>query len=669
MIIGEGVVMEKLNRIPLEDIVDELEKRDEIEGLYSPSEAAIEFFGNPKSLEKLVQSMDRLVDGYPARKATILKLIKLLRSGFTIHYASPKLAYLAEREAKDPLVLVLEKLLSNPAFSLKNGPEEVEELSKLVEKIGASPSLINSMARLVEESRGEVEREEVEEGTLEVIVALLSAFENGLPSYSEDDSVFKGRIDGFIDQLETFTDLPYSREKNRFLILNKAIVAYGNIGKYHSQDKNLDVLTQILDRYEELSEPYLNSLAIIVENYGGKDKKGRSYDFEEIKKRAEERYYPKKYDFDSGSFIIRAGDRVAEEKILRLYWAAKEVEAQFFRSISRDRPIEEGNPDDRLTVIIYNNPREYSMNNHLNDLPTNNGGMYIEGIGTFYTFERTKDDSRYTLEELFRHEFVHYLQGRYVVPGMWGEMEIYEDERMTWYEEGGAEYFAGSTRCQGVRDRKSLVKALKDSRPGDRYDFPMALSSSYSSGFDFYNYSYMCMNYLNRLRPEVYKKISDFIMANDVEALDAYVSILKENQEMNREYMEHMEKIISSYDRLTVPLVSDDYLDFHSPRKEEEIIGDLQSLIELDGIECHIDRSEYFDFIRLEGRYRSKSTSKGELLDRQEMTEILDRVLKDLSNLSWSGYSTYTAYCKTHRVNNNKLYEYNLVFRGIKESK
>lgn len=31
------------------------------------------------------------------------------------------------------------------------------------------------------------------------------------------------------------------------------------------------------------------------------------------------------------------------------------------------------------------------------------------------------EQSIYSLEELFRHEFTHYLQGRYEVQGLWGQ--------------------------------------------------------------------------------------------------------------------------------------------------------------------------------------------------------------------------------------------------------
>lgn len=50
-------------------------------------------------------------------------------------------------------------------------------------------------------------------------------------------------------------------------------------------------------------------------------------------------------------------------------------------------------------------------------------------MGTFFTYERTTEVSIYRLEVLFRHEFTHYLQGRYVIPGLFGEGELYQNDR------------------------------------------------------------------------------------------------------------------------------------------------------------------------------------------------------------------------------------------------
>ncbi|WP_142334773.1 collagenase, partial [Bacillus pseudomycoides] len=86
--------------------------------------------------------------------------------------------------------------------------------------------------------------------------------------------------------------------------------------------------------------------------------------------------------------VFKAGDKVTEEKIQRMYWAAKEVKAQYHRVIGNDKALEQGNADDVLTVVIYNTPDEYKFNQQLYGYDTGNGGIYIENVGTFFTYER-----------------------------------------------------------------------------------------------------------------------------------------------------------------------------------------------------------------------------------------------------------------------------------------
>ncbi|MCG4471099.1 collagenase, partial [Lawsonibacter sp. DFI.6.74] len=63
-------------------------------------------------------------------------------------------------------------------------------------------------------------------------------------------------------------------------------------------------------------------------------------------------YLPNVYTFEDSSMVIRTGDKVTKEKVQRLYWASKEVKAQFHRVIGNDNELEKGNPDDVLTMVL-----------------------------------------------------------------------------------------------------------------------------------------------------------------------------------------------------------------------------------------------------------------------------------------------------------------------------
>ena len=269
-----------------------------------------------------------------------------------------------------------------------------------------------------------------------------------------------------VSALESSTTINNSIEKNyTSRYLNKL-----------DYDK-LKNLTDVMNKYPYLSYQYLEAAQTIDKNFNHKDYNGKIINFNDIKEDAKNKYLPKTYTFDDGKFIVKAGDKVSEEKIKRMYWASKEVKAQFMRLIQNDIPLEPKNPDDVLTVVIYNSPIEYKLNQKLYGVNTDNGGIYIEKTGTFFTYERTPEESIYTLEELFRHEFTHYLQGRYLVNGMWGEGDFYKNNELTWYEEGSAEFFAGATRTDGIKPRNSIVNNLKYSN--NKMELPDLLHTSY----------------------------------------------------------------------------------------------------------------------------------------------------------------------------------------------
>ena len=74
----------------------------------------------------------------------------------------------------------------------------------------------------------------------------------------------------------------------------------------------------------------------------------------------------------------------------------------------------------------------------------NAGGVYIESSATFYTYDRTAGQSSYTTSQLVQHEFGHYLNGRYLFPGIYGESGYFAQPKL-WADEGFAEVLAGLT--------------------------------------------------------------------------------------------------------------------------------------------------------------------------------------------------------------------------------
>ena len=145
---------------------------------------------------------------------------------------------------------------------------------------------------------------------------------------------------------------------------------------------------------------------------------------------------------DAGMYSIRAG--LDAGTVASLMTLLTDEEAAFLDVLGLDfRTPVLGDPNLGLTLNVFATNAEYQdyMNAFVGD-GAYAGGMYVESTGQLYTYQRTPQESVYTLEELVQHEFGHALQGRYVYPGVWGDQGYFAQPR-AWADEGLAEVMAG----------------------------------------------------------------------------------------------------------------------------------------------------------------------------------------------------------------------------------
>lgn len=226
------------------------------------------------------------------------------------------------------------------------------------------------------------------------------------------------------------------------------------------------IFWNVFDKSPELSAAKIISATVI--NFNG-DQFDLS-ELNELKSNAKNDQFPNKHIFEDGNLIFYSS--LNDTEILDLYEAIQQVKAQFFRlfELTEDMPVE-GDINETLQIRIYKNRNEYiDFNNTLFNAPSYSGGVYIEDFSninedyaTLYTWDRNvaAGESSYELEELVRHEYMHYLQGRYLVKGLWGSgNKFYDDQRLTWFEEGMAEFFTGSSANKGIIDRRVTQNSL-----------------------------------------------------------------------------------------------------------------------------------------------------------------------------------------------------------------
>ncbi|WP_143147676.1 collagenase [Clostridium collagenovorans] len=602
----------------------------------------------------------------------IPNLIEVLRAGYYLGFHNPSLSYLSTREEKSKAIPAIKALQANPNFRLgtAKNDEMVSAVGSLIWNSATDVEVINNCTSIVRDFVDNFDSYSLNNDKGTALYNILSGIEYDISSlkYEKDSDYSKsqwyGRIDNYIEQTIRVAKLgPSKLNSETAWMINNGIYMMGTLGKVHSNPKRChEVLTECLSLYEYLGAQYFEVVNTLSYNYDSKDVNGNVLDKNKIIEDGKKKYLSKSYSFDNGTVLFQTGDKVSEEKVQRLYWALKEVKSQLFRVIGSDTPLEKGNPDDILRVVIYNSPKEYKLNNVFNKLSVDNGGLYIEGDGTFYTYERTTEDSYLTLEELFRHELTHYIQGRYMVPGMWGSGDLYDKGRLNWYEEGGAELFAGSTRYEGVKVRQTMIGTLMVD-PASRWSLSKTLNATYDSGWDMYNYAWAFHNYLYENRKDLYDELINAIMKNDVAAYDALREKWSNDSALNNEYQRHIQKLVDNYKSYNVPLVSDDYLAKIGERDLNGIVEELNSVAKLkDGVTT-TQKSHFDNAFTFRGTYTG-GKSQGKLADKESMDKIVNDNLKTLDTHSWNGFKTVTAYYVNHRVDNNGNFVFDVVYTG-----
>ncbi len=668
--------MEGLNKLSYDELVETLVGLgwNDIKDLFEYNKGAKDFYSDKNRIKFLVKEVyDRGSQYTSEDDKGIPTLLEVIRAGFYLGYYNDELSYLYNRDFHDECLYAIKSIQANPNFELGTKEQDMIVLSTglFVWNGSSDIEVINKFTPILEQYNEKWEYYICQKLKVQAIDNIISGVKHDIIMNTvyelekqPEETEWYGKFDGFIDEVEKIA-LKGENSTNDIWIINSGISCISKLGKFHTNNqKGLETLTQAMKVYSFSSKQYDKAVKYINNDYEGKDSLGNTVSINPSIEELKQRYLPNVYSFDDGKIIIKTGDKVTEEKVQRLYWASKEVEAQYFRSINRDEALEPGNADDILTIVIYNSPDEYKMNKRLYGYNTDNGGMYIEGIGTFFTYERTPQESIYSLEELFRHEFTHYLQGRYVVPGLWGETEMYRLDRLTWYEEGGAEFFAGSTRKSDVLPRQSIIKNIYKTKAPERYSFTETLESKYSSGFEFYNYVCVAMDFLYHEHYDIYYDIAEYIKVDDVKGYDEYIDKLKNNPKLNQEFQAYMNELVDSYKDLTVPLVSDDYLSNHKAKNQEEIFDEIVEISNIVDAKIETQKSDFFNTFIVKGTYIGDK-SQGKLKDIESMHHIVNGFLDTLDDYNWTGYKTVTAYFVNHRVDEKGNMVFDIVFHGL----
>ncbi|ULH29451.1 collagenase ColA [Leptospira weilii] len=365
---------------------------------------------------------------------------------------------------------------------------------------------------------------------------------------------FQTRIDSrLIDKLRRLAIDTSFNTDSQVWIINNAVFGLDRMYEYFPNFKPeiTSALTEVLEIYPYVSQPYLQAIKALTRNSDCADLRIGRICLSDTRKVVEAMVFPNTYYFDDKAQIVHTP--LSIDEIQPLYHALKQVESQFFRLVGIHAPVS-GDTTDTISMYVYGSRKDYeTFHPFLFDLPTDNGGIYIERDKVLYTFQRTPAESIYTLEELLRHEYSHYLVGRFIIPGLWSQTPAHDNERLSWFEEGIAEFLAGSNSRE-ILPRKSLVSGIKNDG-SSRMDISEILKARYGN-FKFYRYSGSFFNFLYAYKKDILRDLISTLRDSNIQAFDSLIAQMSRDTRLNTSFQAYLDYLVGTVDSLTDPSTS-----------------------------------------------------------------------------------------------------------------
>lgn len=216
----------------------------------------------------------------------------------------------------------------------------------------------------------------------------------------------------------------------------------------------------------------------------------------------------------SDSLYIRATE-LTQSQLTATCQKLTSQEAFFHRSLAtKEQPVK-NDLNHKLRVVIFDNYSHYNQWGQLVfNIGTDNGGMYIEGKpdqqgnqATFYSFEAFWQQPSFSIWNL-NHEYVHYLDGRFVKYGAYGHYPSHT----VWWSEGLAEYISVQ------KQNKRAFDLLNQLEQKDWPTLAQIFATKYSDGLDrVYRWSYLAIRFLFELHPEQGQKLANALRSDNFE--------------------------------------------------------------------------------------------------------------------------------------------------------
>jgi len=422
-----------------------------------------------------------------------------------------------------------------------------------------------------------------------------------------------------------------------------AVTAPFNLTQY------LGVLNELLAEFQFGSAQHIKLIGVLFihQSY---------YSFNVNFNAIKDQYYTDQFQsvksFNNGE--IKLHSSLSEERINMLYLALREAKSNFFKLSTDITPIA-GDPNPTINLYVFKNAEDYTnLGGMFFNIPTNNGGIYIENDGSLYTFDR--ESELLPIDMLLKHEYVHYLDGRYNIHGTFGELPFYDwgPGRYVWWTEGLANYVASAEPSIGFNISAYGANWISSDN-GNSLSLETSLRNSYNYGGRMYAYSEAAWGYLNTTMPATVNQMFKLVRSNQTQQFWTLLDSIAFNKDLQPAYTAYLEQIANGWrqGKIKDPLMRDYTFTSTSVTSDE-----LKSLInELNLIEDYSDSVNYtqpYKFIKLT-KSITYTQDLGSSLQKINQ-ELEDTMIKfHQSAEKYTGFEAITAWIESVEVNGDQV--------------
>ena len=378
--------------------------------------------------------------------------------------------------------------------------------------------------------------------------------------------------------------------------------------------------------------------------------------FEEVKQGYYDLNFTNQIEYDDSS--IKIYSEISADRIKSTYLSLREARSNFFKLTGKTEALID-DTNEIINVYIFSSFEDYNnLGGLLFDIPTNNGGIYIESDSAFYTFDRK--DPILTLDALTKHEYVHYLDGRYNIPGGFSEEEFYDWDygRSVFWVEGLANFVASANTQNGYYISEFSSQYINEDFLNNR---SRSLQESIRTGYDkpyMYPYSEAAWSFLYTVAYEEVLEMLDLIRSREYEQYFIKLDSLAFNQSLEIQYQEYLENISNNWSEGTITDPASKRYDFTQPE------------VSIDSIQIAFKSIGLSDFT-LEESYRSPhrfTIAKSDTIvnNIKDVHRHLERITSNASSETYSGYSIITAQIDSYNsIGNRYLVNYSVELPNV----